>query len=85
MLKLDGRFGTSEGIASGLPKRVQYDCPASAGNGGGSYLKVGIESRDFKINPFTLSLSKRNLDLLTILRSGSRRIPGRGRQRPPKT
>ena len=28
---------------------------------GGSYLKVGIESRDFKINPFRLSLSKRNL------------------------
>jgi type IV secretion system protein TrbE len=33
---------------------------------GGSYLKVGIESRDFKINPFALSASKRNLDFLTI-------------------
>jgi type IV secretion system protein TrbE len=33
---------------------------------GGSYLKVGIESRDFKINPFALAPSKRNLDFLTI-------------------
>jgi type IV secretion/conjugal transfer VirB4 family ATPase len=33
---------------------------------GGSYLKVGIESRDFKINPFALTPSKRNLDFLTI-------------------
>src|SRR5581483_1242304 len=33
---------------------------------GGSYLKVGIESRDFKINPFALPPSKRNLDFLTI-------------------
>ncbi len=33
---------------------------------GGSYLKVGIESRDFKINPFALPPSKRNLEFLTI-------------------
>src|SRR6266566_2333881 len=33
---------------------------------GGSYLKVGIESRNFRINPFALAPSKRNLDFLTI-------------------
>ena len=33
---------------------------------GGSYLKVGIESRDFKINPFALPPTKRNLDSLAL-------------------
>jgi len=33
---------------------------------GGSYLRVGLESRDFKINPFALPPSKRNLDFLSI-------------------
>jgi type IV secretion system protein VirB4 len=33
---------------------------------GGSYLKVGIESRDFKINPFALAPTKRNLDFLAL-------------------
>jgi len=33
---------------------------------GGSYLRVGLEPRDFKINPFALEPSKRNLDFLTI-------------------
>jgi len=33
---------------------------------GGSYLKVGLESRDFKINPFALPPSKHNLDFLTL-------------------
>ncbi len=33
---------------------------------GGSYLKVGIESRDFKINPFALPPTKRNLDFLAL-------------------
>src|SRR5580704_109065 len=33
---------------------------------GGSYLKVGIESRDFKINPFALPPSKHNLDFLAL-------------------
>jgi type IV secretion system protein VirB4 len=32
----------------------------------GSYVRVGIESRDFKINPFSLPPSKRNLDFLTL-------------------
>jgi type IV secretion system protein TrbE len=33
---------------------------------GGSYLCAGIESRDFTINPFSLSPEKRNLDFLTL-------------------
>jgi type IV secretion/conjugal transfer VirB4 family ATPase len=33
---------------------------------GGSYLRVGLESRDFKINPFALPPSKRNLDFLSV-------------------
>ena len=33
---------------------------------GGSYLRLGLESRDFKINPFALTPSKRNLDFLTV-------------------
>jgi type IV secretion system protein VirB4 len=33
---------------------------------GGSYLKVGLESRDFKINPFALPPSKHNLDFLAL-------------------
>ena len=33
---------------------------------GGSCLKVGIESRDFKINPFALPPTKRNLDFLAL-------------------
>lgn len=32
----------------------------------GSYLRVGLESRDFKINPFALAPSKRNLDFLAL-------------------
>ena len=32
----------------------------------GSYVRVGIESRDFKINPFSLPPNKRNLDFLTL-------------------
>src|SRR5581483_10768326 len=32
----------------------------------GSYLRVGLESRDFKINPFALPPSKRNLDFLSV-------------------
>jgi type IV secretion/conjugal transfer VirB4 family ATPase len=31
----------------------------------GSYLHIGLESSDFKINPFALSPSKRNLDFLS--------------------
>jgi type IV secretion/conjugal transfer VirB4 family ATPase len=34
---------------------------------GGSYLRVGTESRDFKINPFALPPAKRNLDFLALL------------------
>ncbi len=33
---------------------------------GGSYLRVGLESRDFRINPFSLQPTKRNLDFLSI-------------------
>ena len=33
---------------------------------GGSYLRLGPESRDFKINPFALPRSKRNLDFLSV-------------------
>src|SRR5438309_8449492 len=33
----------------------------------GSYLRVGLESQDFKINPFSLEPSKRNLDFLALL------------------
>lgn len=33
---------------------------------GGSYVRVGIESRDFKINPFALPPTKRNLDFLAL-------------------
>jgi len=33
----------------------------------GSYLRVGTESRDFKINPFALAPAKRNLDFLALL------------------
>ena len=33
---------------------------------GGSYLQVGLESRDFKINPFALPPLKRNLDFLCV-------------------
>ena len=32
----------------------------------GTYVRVGIESRDFKINPFSLPPTKRNLDFLTL-------------------
>jgi len=32
----------------------------------GSYLRVGLESRDFRINPFALAPSKRNLDFLSV-------------------
>jgi len=33
---------------------------------GGSYLRVGLESGDFKINPFSLDPTKENLDFLTL-------------------
>jgi type IV secretion system protein TrbE len=33
----------------------------------GSYLRVGTESRDFKINPLALPPAKRNLDFLALL------------------
>ena len=33
----------------------------------GSYLRVGLESQDFKINPFSLEPNKRNLDFLALL------------------
>lgn len=33
----------------------------------GSYLRVGLESQDFKINPFSLERTKRNLDFLALL------------------
>lgn len=32
----------------------------------GSYLRVGLESREFTINPFALPRSKRNLDFLSV-------------------
>jgi len=32
----------------------------------GSYLRLGLESRDFRINPFALPRSKRNLDFLSV-------------------
>src|SRR6185312_9301571 len=32
---------------------------------GGSYLRVGLDSHDFKINPFGLKPTKRNLDFLS--------------------
>src|SRR6266550_8539197 len=38
----------------------------------GSYLRVGLESRNFRINPFALAPSKRNLDFLTIFVRPSR-------------
>ena len=33
---------------------------------GGSYVRVGLESQDFKINPFSLAPTKPNLDFLTV-------------------
>jgi type IV secretion/conjugal transfer VirB4 family ATPase len=33
---------------------------------GGSYVRVGLESEDFQINPFSLPPSKENLDFLTL-------------------
>jgi type IV secretion/conjugal transfer VirB4 family ATPase len=33
---------------------------------GGSYVRVGLESEDFKINPFSLPATKENLDFLTL-------------------
>ena len=39
---------------------------------GGSYVRVGLESQDFKINPFSLPPSKENLDFLALFREGSR-------------
>ncbi len=33
---------------------------------GGSYVSVGLESRDFKINPFSLPPTKENLDFLVL-------------------
>src|SRR5262249_37640528 len=33
---------------------------------GGSYVRVGLESGDFKINPFSLPPTKENLDFLTL-------------------
>jgi type IV secretion/conjugal transfer VirB4 family ATPase len=33
---------------------------------GGSYIRVGLESQDFKINPFSLPPTKENLDFLTL-------------------
>ena len=33
---------------------------------GGSYLRVGLESQDFKINPFSLPPTKENLDFLAL-------------------
>jgi type IV secretion/conjugal transfer VirB4 family ATPase len=33
---------------------------------GGSYVRVGLESQDFKINPFSLAPSKENLDFLAL-------------------
>jgi type IV secretion/conjugal transfer VirB4 family ATPase len=33
---------------------------------GGSYARVGLESRDFKINPFSLAPTKENLDFLAL-------------------
>src|SRR6202008_1664730 len=33
---------------------------------GGSYLRVGLESRDFTLNPFCLPPTKPNLDFLTL-------------------
>ena len=44
---------------------------------GGSYVRVGLESGDFKINPFSLPPTKENLDFLAlfvkVLIQGSRR------------
>jgi type IV secretion/conjugal transfer VirB4 family ATPase len=50
---------------------------------GGSYLRVGLESRDFKINPFALPPSPHNLNFLSIFvrvlaeSQGGERLPGR--------
>jgi type IV secretion/conjugal transfer VirB4 family ATPase len=33
---------------------------------GGSYVRVGLESQDFKINPFSLAPTKENLDFLAL-------------------
>ena len=33
---------------------------------GGSYVRVGLESEDFRINPFSLSPTKENLDFLAL-------------------
>ena len=33
---------------------------------GGSYVRVGLESEDFKINPFSLPPTKENLDFLAL-------------------
>jgi type IV secretion system protein VirB4 len=33
---------------------------------GGSYVRVGLESKDFRINPFSLSPTKENLDFLAL-------------------
>jgi type IV secretion/conjugal transfer VirB4 family ATPase len=37
---------------------------------GGSYVRVGLESRDFKINPFQLPPTKENLDFLALFLKG---------------
>ena len=34
---------------------------------GGSYVRVGLESQDFKINPFSLPPTKENLDFLSLI------------------
>src|SRR5258708_12160560 len=33
---------------------------------GGSYVRVGLESQDFKINPFSFPPTKENLDFLAL-------------------
>jgi len=51
------------------PRTFIFDLGGSFGSlthlFGGSYLHMGLESSEFKINPFALSPSKRNLDFLS--------------------
>ena len=49
---------------------------------GGSYVRVGLESEDFKINPFSLPPTKENLDFLALFLKVLIQGQRRGRTRP---
>jgi type IV secretion system protein VirB4 len=49
---------------------------------GGSYVRVGIESHDFKINPFSLPPTKENLDFLALFLKVLIQVPRAGELEP---